>query len=1105
MRLSEFVLRYRLGEGEWQVFPLTSHEIMLGRDDDNDLKLDHREVSRHHLRIRFDEGRFLISDLESSNGTSLDGMRLTPQIPIELRPGQMISVGDFTLVLEKASESGTHISKELLPFLLRYRFGAGTWQAFPIEPGKKILGRDPNCDFYLNDTEVSRHHARLQIAESEIWLTDLGSTNGTIVAGVALKPEQPYRLKLGQQFSIGNYILQVDEPSRFYKLSSDDEEKTSGGTSSAPDLRTSLSVEKSPVALIHLQAINLMSHKRTTLGRAPDNEIELKHPLVSRYHAVIERQDTDFRIRDLNSTYGVFLNDQHLKTEAILKDWDQIRIGAFLFVFSGHDLQQQVHPGMGLEILNLSHRVQHSQSSFDDISLTIKPEELVAIIGMNGSGKTKLLKALSGYEPASHGQILVNDLDLYQHYDLFRNEIGYVPQKNFLHASLTPDEALEYAARLRLPPDTTKDERVALSLEILKDLDLVSCRNVPISQLSDEQIQRVLIASELLAKPRLLYLDEPSCRLSPEAEYGMSKLLRRLADQGRTVFWVAPATHNLMHCDKVIVLTKGGSLAYFGPPEDALVYFNSYRTEREFHEKEMEFSDICRILSDVERGQPQEWRERYLKSHTYYRVFGIDPSLAELQSTDIHTPAPESSQVQRSSERIAGFRQFRVLTSRSLKIFRRDKIWLALALVLPLLLGLLDFVWGRNLYDSVYGDAQKVILMWFMSALTAFGIGAFSSMFAIVTEEGGYQHERMANLKIISYISSKLWVGVALALFQAGVLLVFKLYFVNPKMPAASAYLAMYFTLFLGTLAGYLLGLLISSISSQRSIAVIFVGGALLVQILFSGALLPLDWVPGGRQISALMPTRWTYEALVRITGFGGQFVRDSCWQEFGMVESFRLPPELVESCPCMGASIFVDCADFPGILSPERYGEAGMTALNIQAPLEPPRPTALPTPTFIPSPTWYPTPTLLPTLTPFPTPQNAGRMSQYRSLMDQQVEEYRNLVNEQFVQYRMDNLAQAKAYYDARDSQIEGLISAQQAQSDDYFDALGSYNVAYLQWQENRENVIRSAERLVGSIIYNYQQVFEGTVLGRWSMLILLQVIFVALVLTVQKRKDKN
>ena len=223
------------------------------------------------------------------------------------------------------------------------------------------------------------------------------------------------------------------------------------------------------------------------------------------------------------------------------------------------------------------------------------------------------------------------------------------------------------------------------------------------------------------------------------------------------------------------------------------------------------------------------------------------------------------------------------------------------------------------------------------------------------------------------------------------------------------------------------------------------------------------------------------------------------------MVESFRLPPELVESCPCMGASIFVDCADFPGILSPERYGEAGMTALNIQAPLEPPRPTALLTPTFIPSPTWYPTPTLLPTLTPFPTPQNAGRMSQYRSLMDQQVEEYRNLVNEQFVQYRMDNLAQAKAYYDARDSQIEGLISAQQAQSDDYFDALGSYNVAYLQWQENRENVIRSAERLVGSIIYNYQQVFEGTVLGRWLMLILLQVIFVALVLTVQKRKDKN
>ena len=139
MRLSDFVLRYRQGEGEWQVHPLTSTEVLIGRSDDNDLMLQHREVSRHHLRLSFHDEYFSVTDLESSNGTQVDGTALLPQVPNDVRPGQMIAVGDFTLMLEKATEGGTHISKELLPFLLRYRFGVGTWQTFPMEPGEKIF------------------------------------------------------------------------------------------------------------------------------------------------------------------------------------------------------------------------------------------------------------------------------------------------------------------------------------------------------------------------------------------------------------------------------------------------------------------------------------------------------------------------------------------------------------------------------------------------------------------------------------------------------------------------------------------------------------------------------------------------------------------------------------------------------------------------------------------------------------------------------------------------------------------------------------------------------------------------------------------------------
>ncbi len=213
MILSDFVLRYRLGEGEWQIYNLLREEILIGRSEDNDLMLDHREISRHHLRLLFQDDSFQITDLESSNGTRLDGVLLRSQVPTDVRLGQMIEIGDFFLVLEKSAEDNTHVAEELIPYLIRYRFGSGTWQSFPIEKGEMVLGRDPECDFMLNDSDVSRQHARVRIDNRGVWLADLDSTNGTKVNGVALLPQKDYRLKLGQIFAVGNFLLQINEPS----------------------------------------------------------------------------------------------------------------------------------------------------------------------------------------------------------------------------------------------------------------------------------------------------------------------------------------------------------------------------------------------------------------------------------------------------------------------------------------------------------------------------------------------------------------------------------------------------------------------------------------------------------------------------------------------------------------------------------------------------------------------------------------------------------------------------------------------------------------------------------------------------------------------------
>ena len=192
------------------------------------------------------------------------------------------------------------MAEDLIPYLIRYRFGSGTWQSFQIEKGETVLGRDPECDFMLNDSDVSRQHARVRIDDRGIWLADLDSTNGTKVNGVALHPQKDHRLKLGQIFAVGNFLLQINEPSRFRDGTSFVEAERPRSDDSLPDenVQTIIDVDSVSLSSMPVRAMNLMSREKVTIGRALDNDVVLKHPLVSRYHAVIERMGTRYRIQD---------------------------------------------------------------------------------------------------------------------------------------------------------------------------------------------------------------------------------------------------------------------------------------------------------------------------------------------------------------------------------------------------------------------------------------------------------------------------------------------------------------------------------------------------------------------------------------------------------------------------------------------------------------------------------------------------------------------------------------------------------------------------------------------------------------------------------------
>ena len=140
------------------------------------------------------------------------------------------------------------------------------------------------------------------------------------------------------------------------------------------------------------------------------------------------------------------------------------------------------------------------------------------MVGGSGAGKSTLVNALCGFKPATEGAVLLNGVDLYDNFDAYRNEMGYVPQDDIIHLDLPVSKALDYAARLRMPADTSRYEREQRVREVIDELDLKACADRTVRQLSGGQRKRVSIGVELLTRPSLFFLDEATSGLDPATE-----------------------------------------------------------------------------------------------------------------------------------------------------------------------------------------------------------------------------------------------------------------------------------------------------------------------------------------------------------------------------------------------------------------------------------------------------------------------------------------------------------------------------------------------------------------------------------------------------------
>jgi ABC-type multidrug transport system ATPase subunit/pSer/pThr/pTyr-binding forkhead associated (FHA) protein len=1037
---------------------LTGQEVVVGRDTEAGLVIPSPLVSRRHLRLYPVNGRYFVEDLGSTNKTYLNG-QLLEEAQV-LNSGDRLQLGNAIHLIFEAPPVDDHTQLDLASHTMREAVLSGLDRTLLAEDqpqlsqpprllvsvadaqpqtvrlvGDRIrLGRAADNDVVLPSPIVSAHHAFLEKGEQGYLLKlEPGVTNPIYYNGTPIRDECP--LHDGDVLRIGS----LD-----------------------PGVMVTLVYQWPAEAMLRpgLGGIVFGDKDQLQIGRDPGNDVVLESPIVSRYHAVVERIGQRFRVRDLDSANGTFVNNQRIEGDTWLKPGDAIRIGPYRLVLGEDQLARYDETGgLRVEALGLNKWVRKDLNLLKDISLLFQPREFIVVVGQSGGGKSTLVDAIAGYRPATHGRVLVNGIDIYRHFDAVRNEIGFVPQRDIIHTELTVYQALDYAARLRMPADTAPEERHRRVMEVLGDLDLVHRKDVQISGLSGGQQKRVSIGVELLTKPGLFFLDEPTSGLDPGTETALMHLMRRLADQGRTIILITHATKNVMLADKVLFLARGGYLAWFGPPDEALHYFDQYRSERDRRTRPMEFDEIYAVLDDPAKGSAEDWAARFRESPAYrqYIVQPLEalgqPALAGAATAEEQPQPAAAESLPRPARRshggqISALRQFTILSSRNVRILARDRVSLVLMLASAPLVAMLDVllsvVLGRNLFDYTTGNMGNALITLFQPGMVAIMVGALAMMREFIKETDVYKRERLVNLKVLPYVLSKLWVAGLLALYQAACYTV--IHYLAFDMPGGpTEFLLMYVTLVLASLAGMALGLVASAVSPNANAAPLIVILLIIPQVALGGALIPVPSVA-----STPIAARWSFEALLGITGAASDLAADPCWAlPADQRNALTLEEKQARGCICMGLNALNSAScSFPGLGA---YYDPALDQPEPQPPAAvgdpPPQPVLPPEPRA-------------------PADQSdAQAMAQYA----QQLEDYQRQV-------------------DSLQADYQKQLAAYQAQADVYQANIQAYQAALADWNIKRSTAVSKAE----SLLARFHQDFGWAFVNKddshlfWSRLLL-------------------
>ncbi len=774
------------------------HDVVVGRDLRADVRIAHPLISRAHLVLRFDHGRWLAIDNGSLNGMFVNGRRMSS---VDITDGLTVNVGNPD----------------------------GPAMHFELGRHQGSVGRPPQTS-----------SVNIAPPSSPSW--PAAPSTATPTAGAW--PPPPSRPQPTYQQPAYPTTGSRAQPT-YHQPTAPAAPTPAAATQMRPAVgkpAASSNIATSMLKILRPGAPSEVPPGGITIGRATDNDIVIPDVLASRHHATLIPTPGGTEIVDNRSINGTFVNGTRVDT-ALLDEGDTVTIGNVDLVFAGGTLVRRTETEAatatgGLDVRAVTWTIEHNKTLLDNISLTARPGTLTAVIGPSGAGKSTFARLVAGYTHPTSGTVTFEGHNIHAEYASLRSRIGMVPQDDVVHGQLTVHQALMYAAELRLPPDTTKEDRQQVVAQVLSELEMTQHAETRVDKLSGGQRKRASVALELLTGPSLLILDEPTSGLDPALDRQVMTMLRQLADAGRVVLVVTHSLTYLDVCDQVLLLAPGGKTAFCGPPSQIGPAMGTTN-----------WADIFSAVA----GDPDAAYQRYL-AHT-----GPTPPPPPVEKpSDIGEPTHTSL-----------IRQFSTIARRQMRLIISDRGYFAFLAMLPFIMGVLSlsvpgtvgFGVPNPMGDAPNEPGQILVLL----NVGAIFMGTALTVRDLIGERAIFRREQAVGLSTTAYLLAKVCIYAAFAIVQSTIVTAItvagkgsptqgSLTFLNPT-------LELFVVMAATTVTAAMVGLALSALAKSNEQIMPLLVVAVMSQLVFSGGMIPVTGRLVLDQLSWFTPARWGFAA----------------------------------------------------------------------------------------------------------------------------------------------------------------------------------------------------------------------------------------------------